>query len=264
MIYLQFLCPSLALYGIFKNQSENYFQFFILTVFGSYLQCIGVFLGYHRYFTHKSFECFSIIKYMLALLGCLSLQSGPIIWAEHHLYHHKHCDNIEKDIHTPYVKKSFWKKLWYIHFEYLLDKPKPLRNYRITLPNLRKDRTLFLINKYFWSVHFIGILFVSWLNANFYYAIYSICLPSCITWNAVHFTNSLCHMVGSRPVDLKNCKATNVWWLSFICLGDNWHANHHYKPSLANHGRTLYQIDLNYMIILFLEFIGVVWSVRKS
>ena len=45
---------------------------------GMYVVCaFGTTIGFHRYFTHKSFDTGNVVKATLAVLGCMTMQ-GPL------------------------------------------------------------------------------------------------------------------------------------------------------------------------------------------
>src|SRR5262245_46608992 len=49
---------------------------------------IGVTVGLHRYFSHRSFKTTRFVQFMLGFMGCTALQKGPLWWAIHHRLHH--------------------------------------------------------------------------------------------------------------------------------------------------------------------------------
>src|SRR5436305_4538120 len=48
--------------------------------------------GYHRYFSHRSYEMGRVPQFLLGLFGTLAMQKGPLWWAAHHRWHHQHGD----------------------------------------------------------------------------------------------------------------------------------------------------------------------------
>jgi len=78
--------------------------------------------------------------------------------------------------------------------------------------------------------------------------------------------NSAAHMVGelkySSPAAPK-CDARNVWWLTPIMLGANWHNNHHAQSNTARAGFEWYEIDPIYYVICLWGFFGLVWNIRQ-
>ena len=66
------------------------------------LTAIGNAVGFHRYFTHKSFETGPVVKGTLGILGSMAMQ-GPITqWVTDHRKHHAFSDK-EGDPHSPHV-----------------------------------------------------------------------------------------------------------------------------------------------------------------
>src|SRR5687767_3412400 len=63
-------------------------------------------IGYHRYFSHRSFQTSRWFQFVLAFLAQTSSQKGVLWWASHHRHHHKFSDQ-EDDIHSP-SRRGFW------------------------------------------------------------------------------------------------------------------------------------------------------------
>jgi fatty-acid desaturase len=73
-------------------------------------------------------------------------------------------------------------------------------------------------------------------------------------------------MVGDRKYNVPQspkCEARNVWWLTFVLLGDNWHNNHHAYATSARAGFEWYEIDCNYYFIYLCYCVGLVKSIRQ-
>src|SRR5579863_10115539 len=59
------------------------------------ISCVALYLarmfaitaGYHRYFSHRSFQTTRVFQFALACLGASSAQKGPLWWASHHRDH---------------------------------------------------------------------------------------------------------------------------------------------------------------------------------
>jgi len=77
-----------------------WWQFLVITTLSS---------GYHRYFSHQSFEAPTWYEYLVLLLGPLSGTGHAIGWAGVHRMHHAHSDT-EQDPHSP-IFQNFWRVL---------------------------------------------------------------------------------------------------------------------------------------------------------
>src|SRR5215470_10147463 len=63
-------------------------------------------IGYHRYFSHRSFKTSRPFQFVLAFLAHTSAQKGALWWAAHHRIHHRYSD-LPGDPHSP--KQGFWE-----------------------------------------------------------------------------------------------------------------------------------------------------------
>jgi stearoyl-CoA desaturase (Delta-9 desaturase) len=86
-----------------------------------------------------------------------------------------------------------------------------------------------------------------------------VCLLQHVTWSV----NSLCHLLGNRPFTTRqHDRATNLWPLAVLSLGESWHNMHHSEPSCARHGVDRGQLDLSAALIRVLERLRWVTGVR--
>ena len=64
-------------------------------------------VGYHRYFSHRSFKTSRAGQFLIACLCCTNLQRGPLWWAAIHRHHHRHSDG-RGDPHSPVRGGFLW------------------------------------------------------------------------------------------------------------------------------------------------------------
>jgi fatty-acid desaturase len=80
-----------------------------------------------------------------------------------------------------------------------------------------------------------------------------------VTWSV----NSLCHVIGTRPFTTRrHDRATNLWPLALLSLGESWHNMHHSDPACARHGADPGQIDISAAVIRIFERLGWATSVH--
>jgi stearoyl-CoA desaturase (delta-9 desaturase) len=61
-----------------------------------------------------------------------------------------------------------------------------------------------------------------------------------VTW----IVNLLCHLLGDGPFTTRrHDRATNLWPLAILSLGESWHNMHHSDPACARHGVDRGQLD---------------------
>lgn len=86
---------------------------------------IGVALGLHRYFSHRSFAAHPALAATLAAAGSMAFQGSIARWVGDHRRHHAHADE-EGDVHSPTVDpwgehREGWKGFWHAHVGWMFD-----------------------------------------------------------------------------------------------------------------------------------------------
>jgi stearoyl-CoA desaturase (delta-9 desaturase) len=64
------------------------------------LTAVGITVGFHRLFVHRSFETCTWVKFILAALGSMAVVGSLLNWAQHRR-HHQHSDTPD-DPHSPH------------------------------------------------------------------------------------------------------------------------------------------------------------------
>ncbi|HCU93527.1 MAG TPA: acyl-CoA desaturase [Actinobacteria bacterium] len=233
---------------------------------------LGVTVGYHRYFTHRSFRAAPALRIALALAGSMAFEGSLIAWVGTHRRHHAFSDR-PGDPHSPYrFGTSFGGMLrgllhahmgWMFHAD-----PTPAERY---VPDLLADRTLRKISGAFPALSVVSLAIpfaLGWaiggdlraaLLALLWGGAVRIALLQHITWSV----NSLCHVIGSRPFSTRRFdRATNLWPLALLSFGESWHNLHHSDPTSARHGVGRGQIDLSAGLIALFERLGWAANVR--
>ncbi len=235
-----------------------------------FIRMFGITAGYHRYFSHRTYKTSRPFQFVMAWLGCMSLQKGPLWWAAHHRNHHKYSDT-EKDVHSP-ITGTFW----WSHLGWLFD-PRNEETDWEGIHDFAKYPELRWLNTYHW-VPGITLAVICWLVGGLAgylqaEAAFSVmgawsALVIGFFWSTVllyHGTfavNSLCHIFGTRRYATTD-QSKNNWWVALFTLGEGWHNNHHHYQSSANQGFFWWELDVSYYLIQTLALFGLVWDVRK-
>jgi stearoyl-CoA desaturase (Delta-9 desaturase) len=234
------------------------------------VSCLGITVGYHRYFTHGSFKATRGLKIALAVAGSLAMQGPVIKWVADHRRHHAFSDK-EGDPHSPWLfgtsTGALARGFWHSHTGWLFDRD--LTNEERFTPDLLQDSDLRRIDSLFglWSALTLllpallgGLLTWSFwgaLTALFWAGLVRVALLHHVTWSI----NSICHMWGERPFSARDHSA-NVWWLAVFSMGESWHNLHHADPTCARHGVQKGQVDISAATIRLFERAGWADEVR--
>jgi stearoyl-CoA desaturase (delta-9 desaturase) len=238
------------------------------------LTALGVTLGYHRMFTHRSFESSRAFRAVIAVLGSMAIEGSVITWVADHRKHHAFTDR-DGDPHSPHMSgPGFWggiKGLWHAHMGWLFETVGTADRNRFA-PDLVKDRALRVIDKLFllWMALSFAIPFaIGWvvggtlgtaLTALLWGGFVRVLMLHHVTWSI----NSVCHFFGRRRFDVED-ESRNVFWLAPLSMGEAWHHNHHAFPTSAFHGLRLWErlADPTGLVIAGLEKVGLVWGVVR-
>jgi stearoyl-CoA desaturase (delta-9 desaturase) len=231
---------------------------------------LGVTVGFHRHFTHKSFKATRPMKVALAITGSLAFQGSIVSWVADHRRHHAFSDK-EGDPHSPWLfgtgPTAIVRGFWHAHMGWLFDRDKT--NARRFAPDLLADRDVAAVDRQFVLLTAVslgvpallgGLLSWSWwgaLTAFLWGGLVRVGLLHHVTWSI----NSICHMAGRRPFGTRD-RSANVWWLAVLSFGESWHNLHHADPTCARHGVKRGQIDMSARLIWLFEKFGWVHSVR--
>src|SRR4029077_12680337 len=83
------------------------------------LSGLGITVGFHRLFVHRSFETNAVVKFLLAACGSMAVQAPLFRWAAQHRLHHQHSDQPD-DPHSPHHHQGqgilgWLKGFWHAH-----------------------------------------------------------------------------------------------------------------------------------------------------
>ena len=238
---------------------------------------IGVSVGLHRHFSHRSFDAPPGVRWLLGVCGQMAAQGPVTYWVALHRMHHAASDR-EGDPHSPQAAawaahgKGRFAAAWQGHLGWVLghDVPKPTRYARelIADPLVRK-----LGRAYHASVA-AGVLLPALLGAvalgpsqgllfgavfgAFWGGVLRIALGHHVIWAI----NSWCHLAGTRPHDTTD-HSTNVAVLALLSWGESWHNNHHAAPTSARFGRGWRQPDIGWWVVRAFEALGLAHGVRR-
>ena len=256
---------ALGLAFIHPIQGRDAFLFFGMWL----LTGLGVSVGYHRLFTHRSFKTTTPVRAALAMAGSMAGLGSLISWAAMHRRHHQ-CADHEGDMHSPNLHgkslrgriRGFFHAhvIWMIRHEY--------PNIFYYTPDLLEDRAILRTSRRYQAWVLLGLAIPTMLGG----------LVSGSWWGAltgflwggparmfvvaqsISALNSVLHSVGSRPFALRD-NSRNNWLLGLATWGEGWHHNHHAFPTSASFGLAWYRADASYWFILLLQRIGLAWDV---
>ncbi|HEY9619380.1 MAG TPA: acyl-CoA desaturase [Crinalium sp.] len=212
---------------------------------------IGICLAYHRLLTHRSFQVPKWLEYILATIGALALQGGPIFWVAGHRLHHAHTEDVDKD---PYSSR---RGFWWSHVVWLLYPRKEFFDrdlYQRYAPDLARDPYYQWLDRYFALLQ-IPLGLVLYALGGWAFVIYGVFLSRVLLWHSTWFINSATHLWGYRSFDCED-NSRNLWWAAILAYGEGWHNNHHANPNVAPAGYKWWEYDPTWWSIRALQMLG--------
>jgi stearoyl-CoA desaturase (Delta-9 desaturase) len=241
----------------------------LLTVF-YFVIAHSVTIGFHRLFTHRSFEARRPLKIVLAVLGSMSFQGSLIGWVADHRRHHRYTDR-PGDPHSPVSRDgkpiSGWRGFTHAHVSWMLSNPSTPR--AEFAPDLLGDPDLVLVDRLFvpcciatLALPFgLGYALTGTLAGAVGALVWAGVLRVGLGHNTTWAINSVCHRFGKRPFRTRDL-STNFAPLALFTGGESWHNAHHAFPTLARHGVDPGQFDTSARLIRWFEQLGWITQVR--
>ena len=232
---------------------------------------LGITVGFHRLFSHRSFKANRRVTAALAILGSMTLQGPVTQWVTDHRRHHAMSDR-PGDPHTPHGHGGGWRGtlrgLAHAHMGWLFVN-KGMERGRVYGRDLydnalvqRLDRLYMLWVALSLAIPFaVGVLATGSLERGLQTMLWGGLIRIFLFQHATWSINSICHTFGRRAFDTSD-ESRNVRLLAIPTFGEAWHNNHHAFPGSAIHGLDRRQVDVSAMTIRLLERMGWVWDLK--
>jgi stearoyl-CoA desaturase (Delta-9 desaturase) len=188
---------------------------------------LGVTLGFHRLLTHRSFQTYKPVEYVLAGLGSMAVQGPVMTWVADHRKHHAHTDR-EGDPHSPHGHGGGFRGA-----------VAGLRHRAAVRPGLGDRRN----GRGPPHRRALGRRGADLPPAP-HHLVDQLGLP----------------FFGSRRFAIDD-HSTNVFWLSLLSFGESWHHNHHAFPRSALHGLRWWELDPTGWVVRAMKRLRLAWNV---
>jgi stearoyl-CoA desaturase (delta-9 desaturase) len=226
------------------------------------LNGIGIGSGYHRLWSHRTYDAHPALKWFLAVVGGMSLQNSILVWSARHRIHHRDVDDNDKD---PY---SIGRGFWFAHIGWML-KDYPSGEIDLSVvPDLQKDPVVAWQHRWYWTLVWVtnlGVpLFLGWLTGDML-GMFLLAGVARLVLNhhVTFFINSLAHMWGRQPYTDEN-SARDQHFLALITYGEGYHNYHHMFQSDYRCGIRWWHLDINKWFISTCALLGLVKNRRRA
>lgn len=235
---------------------------------------LGISAGYHRLFTHRSWDAVRPVRIALAIFGSMAGQGPVISWAAMHRRHHE-CTDRDGDMHSPNLHgatlRGRLRGLLHAHYTWMFRHPYP--NVAFYAPDLVRDRDVVWVGtRYSWWIA-LGFVLPALVGAITHRSLWGAFMGFLwgggvrmwVVGNSIWALNSVLHAFGTRRFTNAanhHDQSRNSWLLAILVWGEGWHNNHHAFPASASFGLEWFRPDLSFWVIRILERCGLAHNVR--
>lgn len=217
--------------------------------------------GYHRYFSHRTYNVHPWIENLFVFIGSGSFQGSVLNWCTDHRRHHREVDGNE----DPYSRS---KGFWYSHILWMFrhdDHPEA-----IAFPkDLTKNPFIVWQHKHYALIAtFVGYVLPGIIGyaCGFGFwggVIVGGALRITLSQHSTFLINSAAHTFGTRPYTDRN-SARDSFVMAFFTFGEGYHNFHHFFQADYRNGIRWYQWDPTKWSIKLLAFVGLASKLKKA
>ena len=236
----------------------------ILMAFICFCYCgMSITAGYHRLWSHKTYQAHWSLKLIYALGGAFALQNSILHWCSDHRVHHKHVDDNNTD---PYSAK---RGFWYSHIGWMLREYQAHRyNNYDNVRDLQKDKIVMWQHKYYLPLTLImnigiPLMFGLWHGDIISSLLLIGFLRLVLSHHTTFFINSLAHIWGKQTYTEKNSARDNGF-LALLTFGEGYHNFHHIFENDYRNGIRWWQFDPTKWLIKSCSYLGLTEKLRVS
>ncbi len=230
--------------------------------------CVGMFTviglsicaGYHRFFSHKSYECSPAVQAFYGFFGAMAAQNSILCWSADHRIHHQYVD---KDWDPYNIQRGFW----WAHFLWVFYKPAKAKSFA-HVPDLEKNPIVQWQHRWYRWILLLGVIVIpTGVGALFGRPLAGLLwggfLRVVITHHTTFFVNSLAHYMGKRTFNAR-VSARDNWLLALVTFGEGYHSFHHRFPADFRNGVRWYHWDPAKWVIRGLKTVGLASDLRTT
>lgn len=259
------LPPMLAFGAFLAGVSLVAKTMYALAFFYTFNGLLGITIGYHRLFSHRSFTGHWILQYLVAFAGAGAFQGSIKWWGRNHRIHHRYIDT-DKD---PY---NATRGFWYTHMGWMVMKQDYGILGKVDVSDFKYSKVVQFQHKHFFRIAMLsgiilptlvcGLGWGDWLGGYFYAGLAKIAMVH----HSTFFINSLAHtnFFGA----MQNYADTHSSHDSFVCalltFGEGYHNFHHEFAQDYRNGIKWYHYDPTKWSIRLFELIGLARNLVRT
>ncbi|KLO17514.1 delta 9-fatty acid desaturase protein [Schizopora paradoxa] len=254
---VELLLPLVSLYGLCTTRCSVKTALFTVACY--ILNMIGITAGYHRLWSHRSYNASLPLQYFLALAGAGAIQGSIRWWARGHRSHHRYTDT---DL-DPYGAHH---GLFWTHIGWMLVKPSVKPGYA-DVRDLNRNEVVQWQHRWYFPLALVAGLILPWATSGYLWGdwrggFYYVCfLRLFCVHHSTFCVNSIAHYLGETTYDDKHTPRDH-FLTALLTLGEGYHNFHHQFPMDYRNAVKWYQYDPTKWFIVTCSFLGFATHLR--
>ena len=257
------LTPVIGIVGTAAWTWTHGFHIWMLLLLLGMYAAVGfsICAGYHRFFSHKTYEASPLVQSFFAFFGAMAAENSILWWSSAHRVHHKYVD---KDWDPYNIQRGFW----WAHIVWIFVKNEKFDRTFANAPDLLKNPIVMWQNRWHKMI-LIGAGFglPTLIGAAFGDPIAGLLWGGFLRIVVIHhttfFVNSLAHTLG-KPLFNADVSARDNWLVAMLTLGEGYHSFHHRFPNDFRNGIRWYQWDPSKWLITAFRSLGLASDLRTA
>ncbi|MCO1333813.1 fatty acid desaturase [Microbulbifer sp. OS29] len=250
---------AVPLYGFIYGY--HWYQWLAFAVMGA-MCSLSITAGYHRLWSHKTYEAHWSLRLLFALFGAAALQDSILKWCDHHRHHHQFVDNNDRD---PYSAK---RGFWFSHIEWMMyEYPTSYQNFK-NVQDLQRDKIVIWQHNNYIPITVtmnLGILTLLGIITGDIIGMFLLAgaLRIAFCHHTTFMVNSIIHKFGSQPYrdDVTACDNKIV---NFFVFGEGYHNYHHAFQLDYRNGIHWFHYDPTKWVIKALSLVGITRNLKVA
>ena len=223
---------------------------------------LSITAGYHRLWSHKSYDAHFAVRLVFALGGALALQNSIKVWCSNHRKHHQYVDDVDKD---PYSSR---RGFWFAHIGWMFKDYAAAEVDESNIRDLLKDPLVRVQHDHYWLLVFLTNycmpFTLGWITGDVVGGLLLVgILRLVICQHTTFLINSLAHYWGAQPYSDDNTSRDNAV-VALFTFGEGYHNFHHAFPGDYRNGLRWYQFDPTKWLIKSLSLTTLASGLRRT
>lgn len=222
---------------------------------------ISITAGYHRLWSHRSYDASWPLRLIYAFFGAASVEGSIKWWGHSHRIHHRYTD-------TPRDPYDARRGLFFSHMGWMIMKPNPKNRARADISDLNADWIVRFQHRHYILIMLLAAFVVPTVVCGYFFNdylggfIYAGVIRIFCIQQATFCINSMAHYIGAQPFDDRRTPRDN-WLTALVTFGEGYHNFHHEFPTDYRNAIRWYQYDPTKVLIYTTCLLGLAGGLKK-